>query len=674
MKVGLLNIRPKYEDYSVPISLPSSCDYLASYLNTNMEGCEAHVEYELDDMLAKKPDIIGLSSFTRTYTAAREIAKEIKKRTNIPVIIGGHHISALPYNLDHTMDIGVLGEGEITLIEILRLYELGNVTDQKLAEIDGIVYYNENKELIRTKPRALIKDLDSLPIPYRTPFKKSVVGHLQHAIFTSRGCPFRCKYCAISEFWDQIRYHSPERVLEELMLLISQTNCREIAIYDDLFGINKKRLKSLVDLIRSENIHKKVNFTCNARASVFDDEICQLFLDMNIKACVFGMESANDRILAYMKGSTTGKQNQKALDLCKKYNISATPNFIIGFPTETPAEASESYWFIRKNKELVNDFRVFPACPLPGTHLWDYAIEKKIVQRDYEDWDEVDFFFTPEKSIYLNAEIYDQYEYKSILDSFYELRNKSKNFNVTSGEKYEKYVYSEKLLRYISLTLSLKNKPEVLEITNLNFSVNNNPQNTNVKTISLEKYTKLDLSDYQENSFDNILLFHVLEFFPEPEKEILKLKKLLKPNGKIVLVTYNVKNPLFFLTLIKGLDTNNAWSAKERELINQYVEMAHAKEDVENKFEYVKKMFNQNIYSYWGICSKNNVSHFEINRIKDIANKTELKILDNKKFFIDLDKATTDFYDQLSILISTSIGINNTKDYSFSNVSFLTSA
>ena len=143
-----------------------------------------------------------------------------------------------------------------------------------------------------------------------------------------------------------------------------------------------------------------------------------MFVDMNIRSCVFGMESANDRILNYMKGSTNARQNQNALDLCKKYNIVAIPNFIIGFPTETKEEASDTYWFIRRNLNNLSDFRIFPACPLPGTHLWDYAVSKEVVSKEFDNWQELDFIFDAEKSVFLNSELYDKYQYATILDEF----------------------------------------------------------------------------------------------------------------------------------------------------------------------------------------------------------------------------------------------------------------
>jgi anaerobic magnesium-protoporphyrin IX monomethyl ester cyclase len=657
MRVGLLNIRPDYSVNDVPISVPNGTDYLAAFVNEQLPDCQAYVEYDAKLLMDRKPDIVGISSFTRTFGAAKRIAADIKKHADIPVIIGGHHISALPDNLDKNMDAGVIGEGENTLIELIKLYNSGSVNSDSLAAIDGIVYRNEQGELIRTRSRGLISDLDILPLPYRT-IVSGVNGYWQQSIFTSRGCPFRCKYCAISEFWDKIRYHSPERVITELNDLISKTGCKTITIHDDLFGINKKRLKTLVDLIRSEKIHQKVSFTCNARASVFDEEICQMFVDMNIRACVFGMESANDRILAYMKGSTTAKQNQRALELCQKYNLIGVPNFIVGFPTETPAEAGDTYWFIRKNLDKLTDFRVFPACPLPGTHLWDYAVSKGIVNQEYTDWEELDFYFFPDKSVYLNSEIYDRYEYSEILGKFYNLRETTKPFDVFSGELSEKRNYSVDLFNLIATSVNTKEKElKILEISNLELSINDVIPLAKTLVNHPVSSGKFQVEGYPEKSFDLILLLHSLELTRNPKEELQKLKRLLLPGGKIIIATHNILSPLFLLKILSGTDLYNSWGANERKIISYYSSMILTAPE-EERSTLFKNFTSSNIYSFWGISDQKNLSYFTEQSMEKTASDAGFQVTKNKSLKIEIDKKILSLFEQIESHINNVLQLN----------------
>lgn len=667
MKVGLLNLRPKYETYDVPLSVPNGCDYLASYLNHNIENCHAFVEYDYQRLMLQKPDIIGISSFTRTYSDAIEISRKIKTAyPNIPIIIGGHHITAMPEDLDYSMDIGVIGEGEITLYELVTTYIRDSVfTDENLSAINGIIFKDRLGKFVKNKSRELIKNLDDLPLPYRTVIPE-IRGFWQQVIFTSRGCPFRCKYCAISEFWESIRYHSHERIIEELNLIISKEGNANVIIYDDLFGINKKRLKLLVEAIRAEGIHKKLTFNCNGRASVFDEEIAQMFVDMNIKNVVFGMESANDRILGYMKGATTAKQNQRALDICKKYNITAVPNFIVGFPTETKAEAADTYWFIKKNIKDLTDFRVFPACPLPGTHLWDYAVEKNLVDKNYSSWENLDFFFDTEKSIYLNPDQYDKYEYKKMVDDFMDLRIQSKPFVVTSGEVNEKYKYFTNIARFIS-KIDLIKTTNVLEITTENFSMNNFFTNNLISHSARVVNGKVVLNDVNNLKYDTIIILNALERTINPELELEKLKNLLSENGQILVFSYNTTNPLFIFKMLFTSDLYNTWGEKDKAMIFDSINKLLLNDEGASP-EKIKSAIHSNIYSFWGVNNTDNINMFTKTTLNELFKNLGFEMLQNKSVSINIDKNIKYIYDTIKQLFTTFFNNEGHFDECFANI------
>lgn len=668
MKVGLLNLRPKYETYDVPLSVPNGCDYLASYLNHNIENCNAFVEYDYQKLMLQKPDIIGISSFTRTYSDAIEISKRIKSTyPTIPIIIGGHHITAMPEDLDYNMDVGVIGEGEVTLYELVTTYIRDSIfNDDNLSTINGVIFKDKLGNFVKTKSRELIKNLDDLPLPYRTVIPE-IRGFWQQVIFTSRGCPFRCKYCAISEFWESMRYHSHERIITELNLIISKEGNTNVIIYDDLFGINKKRLKLLVDSVRAEGIHKKLTFNCNARASVFDEEIAQMFVDMNIKNVVFGMESANDRILGYMKGATTAKQNQKALDICKKYNITAVPNFIVGFPTETKAEAADTYWFIKKNIKDLTDFRVFPACPLPGTHLWEYGIEKNLIDKNYKSWENLDFFFDTEKSIYLNPEQYDKYEYKKMVDDFMDLRIQSKPFIVTSGEGAEKHKYFTNIAKFIAKIELIKSN-KVLEVASENFSINSF-SNSVIATDSCKVINgKIELDYIKDIKYDTILVFNVLEKTINPKMEIEKLKNLLSENGQILVFSYNATNPLFIFKMLFTPDIYNSWDEKDKLMIFESINKLIFNEGNVSPEKIKEFTTHSNIYSFWGINSADNINLFTKVTLNELFEKSGFEVILNKSVNINLDKNIKYIYDTIKQIFSFYLKNEAGFDECFANI------
>lgn len=667
MRIGFLNIRPEYETEQIEVFyyLPTSSDYLATYIKSKMPDVETFIHYDINKLMEDKPDIVAFSSFSRTYHLAKKYAKQIKQeRPDIPIIIGGHHISSLPENLDINMDIGVIGEGEITFHEIIELFKENKLNSDNLSKVDGIIFRNNENKLEKTKLRELIANLDILPIPSRNR-PDYVNGYWQEAIFTSRGCPFRCKYCSISEFWESIRYHSPERVIEELKNIVEKPNHpKRIIILDDLFGINKKRLRLLVEAIKAEGINKKVVFTCNARSSVFDEEIAQLFIDMNVKACVFGMESANDRILGYMKGSTTAKQNQKAIDICKKYGISATGNFIVGFPTETPAEAADTYWFVRKNSKNLPDFRVFPACPLPGTHLWEYAKSKDLVKETYEDWGDLDFFFDPEKSVYLNQDQYDKYQYKTMIDTFNELRENTKLLSIINGEESAKLNYCRRLQKSIIDNVKIKSDAKILEISGIE---------TNVLGGLVKDYNnafifngKILIDDHNNKKFDVILINHSLEQLLNAEDTISSLKEKLSDDGKIIISTYNPQNPLFLMRFLIGSDVySDTWTKQEKDIVRSYVReiFKENSEDVDN----LKKYLGENIFDHWILNSKN-LGFYGANDMNKLFDKTLLKIEKTINLEIKLDSKIEVIYKNVQELFIHLLGKKIMTESAFSKL------
>jgi len=588
MKIGLLNVR--VENENIPIFLPSSLDYIASYLKAKNPQYELIIDYNPQRLIKQKPDIIGLSAFTVTYPLACHIAEYIKKYLDIPIIIGGHHITALPETLPNSIDVGVIGEGEQTFFELIELFSKSEFNKENLLKIDGLVFKNKSGNFIKTAKRVLIKDIDILPIPSRV-IVPNIKANWQHSIFTSRGCPYTCKYCSNSSFWGKIRFHSVERVITELSNLVAENNQKNlyVTIQDDLFSINKSRLEDIVKAIKKEKLNEKITFTCNARANLFDREICQLFKEMNIKAVVFGMESSNDRILDYMKGSSSSKQNQDAIDICKENNIMCIPNFIVGFPSETKEEASNSYWFIRKNLDKVSEVRVFPSTPLPNTYLWDYGLSQNLIPSDFDDWESLDLRYIPNKSIYLNKE-YSKQDYQNILSEFYNITS-SVNFELSQKDYLEKSNYNEFISNILSKYIKSLNLKDILEINS-----------TNIKN------NKIDFD--KTKKFDSIFILHSLELLKDPKKELKVLKKQLKPDGTLFLVWYNSQNPLFLLKLLKDYPV-----------------------------------------STWGLFDKKNIFFLSEKIIKTFADDLNLNIIQNIKIPLNLAQFENDEFLQIKNIL-----------------------
>ena len=185
-----------------------------------------------------QPHFIGLRSVSHNYNEAKKIAR-MAHHAKIPVLMGGIHVTALPQSLDKYMTLACLGEGDETIVSLTRLF-LTNDKFRKddLRQIPGICFW-DGDELIFTARRSPIADLDSIPLPTRDllPIKSHTY------MFTSRGCPYRCRFCASSAYWDKLRFFSADYVVNEIGVLVEDYQVKFITFYDDMFVSNVSRLK-----------------------------------------------------------------------------------------------------------------------------------------------------------------------------------------------------------------------------------------------------------------------------------------------------------------------------------------------------------------------------------------------------------------------------------------------
>jgi radical SAM superfamily enzyme YgiQ (UPF0313 family) len=360
-------------------------------VNTNVE----------DTIKSFRPDIVGITAVSQNFNHAIQYAK-LARLHKLPTIVGGVHVSILPESVTRDMDVGCIGEGELTVVELLKVFmEHNGFPSDELAKLDGIVFWKDGN-LVKTRPSPLIRDMDRL-IPYPD---RSLEGPVKHAyVFSSRGCPFRCVFCASSRYWNQVRFFSPEYVYSELEFLARESGAKMISFYDDLFVADKNRLHDIATLIEKGGLAKKIKFTCSCRANLVTKDVVATLKRMGVVSVGMGLESGNPRILNYLKGNTvTVKDNRRAIELLTSAGIRANASFIIGSPTETEKEIMETYDFIRKSKLSFVD--IYVLTPYPGTPVWDLAKSRGLVS-DHMDWSRlnVNFEVNHENAIILSEVI-----------------------------------------------------------------------------------------------------------------------------------------------------------------------------------------------------------------------------------------------------------------------------
>ncbi|MDP3947388.1 MAG: radical SAM protein [bacterium] len=332
-------------------------------------------------------NVVGLTAMTPTINAAISTARYLKQANhNLTIILGGAHATLLP---DETLgsapeiDMVVKGEGEQTIIELLRALE----EQQPLDNIAGISY-RRNGKVHSTPVRSTSVDLDSLPfLAYHLLPWSRYRPHPPHgrafpfaAMITSRGCPYRCSYCSKPIFGNKFRGQSPERVVEEITYYKEKFGVKEIAFYDDVFTLDRKRAYAIADNIIKKGL--KIGWTCETRVNLVDKELLLHMKQAGCYAIAYGIESASPEILETLDKGITLEQVEAAVRLTQQVGLQTIGYFMLGSPGESLETISQT---IRFAKKLKLDFAQFAiTTPYPGTKLYDLYLEGR---RDDVPWE-----------------------------------------------------------------------------------------------------------------------------------------------------------------------------------------------------------------------------------------------------------------------------------------------
>ena len=362
---------------------PLGFGYLASALRDAF--CHSHFEFRVVDRDVEntipqfKPDIVAITAVSPNFNRAAAYAR-IAKQNGLPVIIGGVHISAQPSSLTGDMDVGIIGEGERTIVDLLTIFEdESSLHPDAVCRVQGIVY-NRDGTYVITQQRPPVTPLDQISMPAR-----DLLTFPHMSILTSRGCPYRCVFCSASCFWGSIRFFSPEYVVRELTHILENYPVPNniIIIWDELFIADKQRLRDIVNGMENNGLLGKCTFWCHARANLVTDEVAALLNRMGVRRVSMGLESGSPPVLQYYKGPTVSiRDHENAIGTLKRHKIVPEASFIIGAPQETRADFLQTIQFMKKYQLKAE---LYLLTPLPGTPIWDYAMQKGIVSEEM-DW------------------------------------------------------------------------------------------------------------------------------------------------------------------------------------------------------------------------------------------------------------------------------------------------
>ena len=334
----------------------------------------------------ERPAIVGIYVNLMTKLNALELIKYCKSKGCI-VVVGGPEI---PYYgedfIGHGADVGVIGEGELTLEELLP--HLQRTGPGQMNHISGIIYRESDGTIVRTAERPLIPDLDALPDPDRAAvdIQQYVDTWRRHhqrgsiSLICARGCPYTCTWCSRSVFGDTHRRRSPSHVVDEIEMLIATYKPDQLWFADDVFTINYRWFYAFYEEMKRRNI--KIPFECISRADRLNEDILSKMAELGSFRIWYGSESGSQRILDAMQRRVTVDQIRSIRRLAHKHGIEAGFFVMLGYPGEEVTDINETIHLLKEADP--DTYLTTIAYPIKGTTMYNEVKNRLIVRDNWE--------------------------------------------------------------------------------------------------------------------------------------------------------------------------------------------------------------------------------------------------------------------------------------------------
>ncbi|MCZ7401571.1 MAG: radical SAM protein [Candidatus Methanoperedens sp.] len=367
---------------------PIGLGYLAGILRKNgikvsiLDGTFMKREELIRQAKMLSPGIVGIYCMVTMRDEARRIARELKTLPDKPLLVAGGPLpTSEPGIFLEDFDAVVLGEGEITMLELVQGYFAGD----DLSGIKGVALIKDGR-IISTSRREYIDNIDSIPHPARDLYEnrkykkywEMKFGYTCTPVITTRGCPYNCDYCARPVFGNCYRERSYMDVISEIEEVIALGYSR-IWFSDDVFTLNKKRIIALCEEIGRRGLVFK--WDCLCRVDNVDSELFQVMHKAGCTRVLFGIESGDEKILRAMKKSFTVEGAKKAVIMAKDAGIGVGTFFMVGYPGETEETILRT---IRFSSSLPSDYLSYTLpYPLPGTELYK-RLEGRLTRNEWK--------------------------------------------------------------------------------------------------------------------------------------------------------------------------------------------------------------------------------------------------------------------------------------------------
>ncbi|HDY64831.1 MAG TPA: radical SAM protein [Phycisphaerae bacterium] len=322
------------------------------------------------------PSVVGVTALTTEVYAARDVLMAVKTfDRGIFTVVGGHHCTLMPEDfMIPQVDAIALGEGEFVLPTLIEELAASQKKNNKLLNLDrapNLIWQNRDGRFVRN-PRFVPRSgsMDDLPLPRRDLVRKYRQEYFflfdkpDSSVAASRGCPYKCNFCSVHEFYgNKTRRMSARRVMEE----IHHVETRHITFVDDNFLMHHKRENEIADLIKAEGIDMSFSMEARTDSIAQHPELVEKWVDIGLYAMLLGLEGASDAVLASVNKSNNLAVNNEAIRILKDNGVIIWGAFIVD-PQWTEDDFKKLRDYVNEKEITHTQFTVLT--PLVGTELY----------------------------------------------------------------------------------------------------------------------------------------------------------------------------------------------------------------------------------------------------------------------------------------------------------------
>jgi anaerobic magnesium-protoporphyrin IX monomethyl ester cyclase len=416
IKVLLVNSFSSFKVSGVPFKLPNP-SIAGVYAICKQAGfetdlCDLNMFNEpnlmhMDDFFhdLSPYDVIGVSVGIDTLKHVRDIITYIKEiDPDLPVIIGGPPIFFQPdiWLKETGADIAVIGEAEVTLPELC----IAIAEKSDLTQVDGIIF-NSKEQLIKTKTRQNIKNIDQVPFPdyslfnlelyFANPNFKWLFNNKKGLfIMSSRGCPYTCSFCCSG---GGMRTIKTGIFINEIQKHFNKYNLESVFIRDDIFTYNQERARAISSMLGKI----KASWLCMTRPNLLcrkgDRKLLEHMKKNGCDTVMIGIESYNQKILDINCKGVTISEIDRSIENCIAAGIRTIAFIIFGLPGETEKTIQNTFGFIQ-NTGIEMNANILQ--PLPGSKIYSDALYQGIIDDEIEYLRNIHLFWDLEDYLPVN--------------------------------------------------------------------------------------------------------------------------------------------------------------------------------------------------------------------------------------------------------------------------------